>query len=392
MAINRRRALSGAGIASGAALVAAPVSAASPEFPPTSVNVKAFGALGDGVTDDRVALQRAIDAAVSAGGGQVYLPAGQYRLTGKITLGDGVDLAGIGSASALKPDFPKPLNRVIDNDWENGNRNISLRNFKLDRSGGNVVHGILLNGVENLLIDGIEISGTPSMLSGCISVSGVGPKIRLVSTNVRIVNCLLADTENFGMHFGYVDGGVMSNNTARNAGREVFGVEPDPGVWATNVVISGNSIVGTTKINGTATGLIIVTVTSGGSVNGVTVSGNVMRQPSVSDTLNPGIAVLGATAVSISGNTIHEMDGPGISIGDAGNPTTGVLVSGNMIYDCGRAGGVAGIRLRNAHSCSVTGNYVNSSSSAPAVVEEAGSADNQIVANLPAQSPSVAHP
>jgi Pectate lyase superfamily protein len=40
-----------------------------------------FNAVGDGVTDDRAAIQRAIDAARDAGGGEVYLSAGTYRVT-----------------------------------------------------------------------------------------------------------------------------------------------------------------------------------------------------------------------------------------------------------------------------------------------------------------------
>ncbi len=252
----------------------------------------------------------------------------------------------------------------------------------MDRSGANVSHGIILNGVENLLIDGVEISGTPSEASGCISISGVGPRTRLLSRNVRIVNCVLSDTENFGMHFGYVDGGVMSNNTANNAGREVFGVEPDPGVSSTNVVISGNSILGTSRINGSTTGLIIVTTASGGSVSGVSISGNVMRQSSISDTRNPGISVLGATAVTVTGNTIHDMDGSGIAIGNGDIPTSGVLAAGNMIYNCGRTDGQAGICLRNARNCAVSGNYVYSSSAYPSVAEEAGSAQNRVEGNF----------
>ena len=403
MAMNRRSLLAGVGIAGFAAVANASKSGASPTAPQlATVDVKSHGAVGDGVTDDTKAIQSAINAAVAAGGGQVFLPAGQYRLTYKVTLGSGIELKGVGSASVLKPEFSeRPPNRVIDNDWVNGNSNISLRNFNLDRSGPNVKHGILVNGVDNLLIDGVEISGTPSVASGCISVSGVGPWIRLVSKNVRIVNCVLSETENFGMHFGYVDGGVMANNTAYNAGREVFGVEPDPGVSSTNVVISGNSILGTTKVNGTTTGLIIVTTTSGGSVSGVTISGNVMRQPAVSDTSNPGISVLGATAVSVTGNTVHDMDGSGISIGSADIPTTGVLVTGNMIYNCGRTGGLPGIRLRNAHRCSVTGNYVYSSDSFPSLAEEAGATGNQIGTNFfgetplgeaPSQLPTTAKP
>lgn len=47
-------------------------------------NVKdpAFGAVGNGTTDDTVAIQTAINAAFSAGGGIVYLPSSKYLLNG----------------------------------------------------------------------------------------------------------------------------------------------------------------------------------------------------------------------------------------------------------------------------------------------------------------------
>lgn len=47
-------------------------------------NVKDYGAIGDGVTEDHVAIQRAVDDAVAAGGGIVFFPSGTYLL-GKLT-------------------------------------------------------------------------------------------------------------------------------------------------------------------------------------------------------------------------------------------------------------------------------------------------------------------
>lgn len=50
-------------------------------------NVKNFGAVGDGVTDDTAAIQAAIDAVVVAGlYSGVYLPPGVYRITAKLSV------------------------------------------------------------------------------------------------------------------------------------------------------------------------------------------------------------------------------------------------------------------------------------------------------------------
>jgi len=50
-----------------------------------AVNVKDFGAVGDGVTDDTAAIQAAV-AAVPSSGGDVYFPAGRYKISTEITI------------------------------------------------------------------------------------------------------------------------------------------------------------------------------------------------------------------------------------------------------------------------------------------------------------------
>lgn len=49
-------------------------------------NVKTnYGAIGNGITDDTVAIQNAINACITGGGGTVYLPAGDYKITARLT-------------------------------------------------------------------------------------------------------------------------------------------------------------------------------------------------------------------------------------------------------------------------------------------------------------------
>jgi hypothetical protein len=369
------------------------------------VNVKDYGAVGDGVADDREAIQDAIDAAAQSGGGKVFLPAGTYFISFTLTLADNIELLGCGSQSVIKPAFPPTdVNRIIDNDWVNGNENIVLRDFRVDRTGANVIHGILLNGVTNLLIDGIEVSGLPGsgLLSGAIAISSIGPAgslgfTRLESRNIRVVNCVFDSVDNFGVQVGFVDQCVIANNVAYNSAREVYGVEPeddgDTPDTARNVSIVGNTIYGRDTIisPGSPTGMIVVTHNSGGLVDGVTVAGNTIRQPGGGNNVNPGITVHGGKNVVVSGNAISNINGSGVQIGNFANQTSGVVVNGNSVTDCckgksnaGAAGNLssgqlAAIDLRNATHCAVSGNYVFGADHTHSIAETFTSSANNLI-------------
>ena len=62
---------------------------------PDYFNVKDFGAVGDGQTDDTAAFQKALDAASQAGGGVVQAPRGNYFFAGNLNVPSAVTLSGI---------------------------------------------------------------------------------------------------------------------------------------------------------------------------------------------------------------------------------------------------------------------------------------------------------
>lgn len=56
-------------------------------------NVKGYGAKGDGIKNDSLAIQKTIDCAISSGGGTVFFPPGNYVLSGVV-----IDLSEISSS------------------------------------------------------------------------------------------------------------------------------------------------------------------------------------------------------------------------------------------------------------------------------------------------------
>ncbi len=59
------------------------------------LNVRDYGAKGDGRSDDTAAFQQALDAAGKAGGGVVYAPRGNYRFAGHLDVPPAVTLRGV---------------------------------------------------------------------------------------------------------------------------------------------------------------------------------------------------------------------------------------------------------------------------------------------------------
>lgn len=75
-------------------LVAA-IGAAVAAQEPFTINVRDFGALGDGTTDDTAAFQKALDEAAKRGGGQVIAPRGNYLFAGHLNVPPAVTLKGV---------------------------------------------------------------------------------------------------------------------------------------------------------------------------------------------------------------------------------------------------------------------------------------------------------
>jgi polygalacturonase len=67
-----------------------------------TLNVRDFGAVGDGTTDDTAALAAALDKCGRERGGIVFAPTGNYLIKGHLSVPDNVTLEGVFRFAAVE--------------------------------------------------------------------------------------------------------------------------------------------------------------------------------------------------------------------------------------------------------------------------------------------------
>lgn len=157
-----------------------------------TVNAEDFGAIGDGTTDNTTAIQAAIDAVFTAGGGTVFFPAGNF-VSGPLTLKYRVSLSGIsptpftemqgtwtGTKLKLKAASTAPL---ITTDKVNG----PVRN--------NSPIGVGSQRYQNSYIQNMQLDGNLS--------NQTSPDADIIQAfqvwNFTIQNCALVSSRGFGL-------------------------------------------------------------------------------------------------------------------------------------------------------------------------------------------------
>lgn len=118
----------------------------------STVGVTAFGAVGDGETDDTNAIQAAIDA-VPAEGGDVYFPAGNYVVNGTVTIIDRENLRLVGQGPSFYP------YGFLDNKGTTWLRT-SGSGIMLDWYASALTDSARSNGIENIAFDGANLAST----------------------------------------------------------------------------------------------------------------------------------------------------------------------------------------------------------------------------------------
>lgn len=146
-------------------------------------NVRAFGATGNGLTDDAPAIQQAEVAAENAGGGVVYIPAGEYLMKSTVLIGSNIEIYGDGDSSVLlradtfsyvpaygadcstpKPPVMKEQAAFWNRHYNCEDQSIHLHDLEVDGSAMKGVPNAVLiafSGLANTTVDHITVKNAP---------------------------------------------------------------------------------------------------------------------------------------------------------------------------------------------------------------------------------------
>lgn len=205
------------------------------------VNIKEFGAVGDGVKDDTTAIKNAIDAVKKLKGGQIYFPPGVYVVTDTLTIDSPVGFVGASNNS---------MSIVTDGSYNNVTTVLSWQGTNkvmidyVGRIQGVVFMDIAIDG-RNSVTTGIRLDRVRHSLFRCVSINGcinfgleLSPR---PEKNVTNDNCMFNHFQNLSItnHLETasgirLDGNVLDkNNIDAGAGNTCHNTFTNTHLWVT---------------------------------------------------------------------------------------------------------------------------------------------------------------
>jgi hypothetical protein len=321
------------------------------------VTVKDFGAVGDGSTDDTVAIQNALNS----GALYIFVPQGTYKITATLTIPTGIEFYGCDTSSVLSLATNATMITTTGS-------NVVIRNIKLNGNSSTYNNAnnnaIYINWTSisgyNIKINNVSILNIAG--AGVIALASSGTS----SSDLWIENC---NIENTGTH-GIIAQDYISNVwiLANKVKYTSLLVADRPGITASrsgsNVTIADNICIGSPSALGGSVHGISVDTTINSSVTGNTISG----------WIGYGIEIGFCTNCSVSANTITNVGNSGIVLSASqatSQVNTNVTISGNTITSPTAAGiysfitGGTGTLFNQ--NISIVGNTVNGSTTSSGI-------------------------
>ncbi|PYI55430.1 glycosyl hydrolase family 28-related protein [Paenibacillus flagellatus] len=301
------------------------------------MNVKWFGAKGDGVTDDMAAIQSTINATFARGGGTVFLPKGTYLVSPsgstRIVLRDNVDLLGEGTATVVKVkddagDYGMvfgaatsavPLKNVrisnlrVDQNPQN-NTTCNINSSRTDSYYWQFVIG--LYNYENIVVDNVTFDPTCGINTITLN--------KITAKNAVITNCRF----NFVMAKGdgtYDNSAIYLNGRSHTVSNCLFYAAPGQKARGAIETHGGTSVISNNISDGYYTGINLQSSEASGEHSDMTVTNNTISNANQGIQFGPRFQH-GIKNVVIANNTIHL-----INTVHQRSLTTGISTAGSSV-------------------------------------------------------------
>ena len=244
------------------------------------VNALDFGVRADGVTNDVITLQNAIDAAAAKPrGAEVFLPAGTYRLDVSVAL-------------------LRPRSNVVLRGAGRG-RTVLLIDDAINAIGGDGITNSVTGTSGWLPLNDFHMRDLTVRGRADVAPSAGAQMLRMSGTNLSVHDCEFIYSRGMGMV-------IQNSDQVSVRGCRVFRTVADGiAVWDSgNVVIADNEVIGanddaiSAHANSTGTAPLR---------SGLVIANNTITE-------SQGIAALGSKSVLITGNVMRRIMGTGIRV------------------------------------------------------------------------------